>query len=99
MRGGVLAMEDGRVTSIFFYPSYYATNASLTALICARVVIPHTLAYASITADVHRGVSCGEFRENLHDDFEVQRQRFLVQLAEHGTHFLEHAAAHQAGRP
>jgi len=37
-----------------------------------RVVTPHTLAYASISADVHRAVSCGEFREDLQDDFEVQ---------------------------
>ena len=41
----------------------------------AAVVILHTLAYAPVSADVHRGVICGEFREDLHDDFEVQRQR------------------------
>src|SRR5512135_2922969 len=63
------------------------------------VVIPHTLTYAMISGDVHRAVSCGEFWEDIQDDFEVERKRFLVQFAEHGAHFPEHAAAHRAGRP
>ena len=37
-----------------------------------RVVIPHTLAYAPISADVDRAVSRGDFREDIQEDFEVQ---------------------------
>ena len=37
-----------------------------------RAVAPHALAYAPISADVHRAVSCGEFREDIQEDFEVQ---------------------------
>ena len=48
-----------------------------------RAVAPHALAYALIGADVDRVVSCGEFREDFQEDFEVERKRFLVQFAEH----------------
>jgi len=37
-----------------------------------RVVIPHALAYAPISADVDRAVSRGDFREDIQEDFEVQ---------------------------
>ena len=55
-----------------FVHTRYATNACLTALIAHRVVAPHSLAYAPISADVDRAVSCGEFREDIQEDFEVQ---------------------------